>query len=441
MIKYFIIFLLFSCSIEKHDLSDTDTIFHSEENIIISNELKNQTIFVPQPTKILNWEYSDFFSEISDINHYFSGSFEVKNKINFGIPSKNRYAKTSMPIIIDNKLFVCNGLGTLFAFDLLNKNKELWSKTLYSLGRNISDFASFLTSTLSYGDNKIFIATNDGYLIAVDILDGSLLWSINIGRPLRSAFKYDNNVLYGVSGDNSVFAIDTNIGNIIWQYNHLATQKVTLKKPSILLLKDKVVAAFSTSESVALDKKTGKLIWFAEVNYKDGDNMFRMIDIDTTPVKIHDFVMIGGINGNIQFVKEDTGQIISGYFGSLSSSVASIGDFVFFMDKESRLMCFHIPSGGIKWFKQFKNQKVLPIPAYLNAGQDKINIGYEYSGPILIDGKLMLLDQFGHLFIIDPQNGNIDKSIKITTDIYKNPIVVDGKIYLIDNSFGFVLVL
>ena len=440
MKKYLLLLLLFGCTVEKQDLTDTDPVFRNEENIITSNALQQQTVPIPTETRALNWDYADYFSENSDVNHYFAGKFEVSDRINFGWPSKNKYARTSMPIIAQNKLFICNGNGTLFAFDL-SDNKELWSSSLYSFGRKISSFTSFLNATLSYGDDTIFMATNDGFLIAVNAKTGEKKWMVNLENPLRSAFKYDDGLVYGVTSSNKVFAIDANNGDIIWKYEHTDTQRVTLGKPSVLILQDKIVAAFSTSEAMALDKKTGKIMWVAEVNYKDGDNLFRMIDIDTTPTKVGDYVMIGGINGNVQFVKEDTGQVVSGYFGSLSGSVVSSGDFAFFMDKDSRLMCFHIPSGGIKWYKEFKNKKTLAIPAYLNAGNNKINIGFEYGGPILIGGNLIIIDQFGALFVVDPQTGDIKKKIKITTDVHKNPIVVDGKIYLIDDAFGFVLIM
>jgi outer membrane protein assembly factor BamB len=442
MIRYLILlFIIVGCTIEKQDLTDTDPVFRNEENIIVSAALNNQIIPIPDTQRVLDWEYADYFSENSNVNHFFANEFTVKDKISFGWPSKNRYGRTSMPIIANNTIYICNGNGTLFAFDLLDHNKEIWSKTSFSFDRSISSYLSFLNATLSYGNDKIFMATNDGFLIAVNSITGAKKWSINLENPLRSAFKYDNGVVYGVSSNNKVFAINANTGEIIWKYEHTDSLRITLDKPSILLLDDKIIAAFSTSEAVALSKDNGKIVWTAEVNYKDGDNMFRMIDIDTTPTKIGDYVMIGGINGNVQFIRQDNGQVVSGYFGSLSSSVVSVEDFVFFMDKDSRLICFHIPSGGVKWFKDFENKKTLAIPAYLNDGNNKINVGFTYGGPILIDGKIVIINQFGEMFIIDPQNGDIQKKIKISSDIHKNPIVVDGKIYLIDDLFGNILIM
>ncbi len=441
--RYTLIFgtlLLISCGIEKQDLKDSDPIFKNEENVVVSVKLKNTNIKIPAQQTLLNWFYADYSSEISNINHYFAGEFKVQNKINFGSSSKNRYGHTSMPIIIDNTMYICNGRGTLIAFDL-NTNKEIWSKSMYELGRNFFSFTSFLTAHLSYGDNKIFMATNDGFVIAIDINTHQGLWIKNLKYPLRSAFKYSNNTLYGVSANNKVFAIDPKNGEILWKYDHIDTQKVTIEKPSVLILDNKIVVGFSTADAIAFDGKNGTILWTSEVNYRDGDNLFRLIDINITPAKVGDYVMVGGINGNVQFIKPDNGQIVSGYLGSLASSVVSSEDFAFFMDSEAHLICLHIPTGGIKWSTQFKHHDSFAIPSYLNSGKNRINIGFEYGGPIFINNKIVLLNQFGDLFIINPENGEVEKTIKIPKDVHKNPVVVNGKIYLIDDFVGHVLIM
>jgi outer membrane protein assembly factor BamB len=120
-----------------------------------------------------------------------------------------------VPIIAGGTVYVYAGDG-LWAFDK-KSGEPLWQKSITGHG-------GLQTSTPAYGDGRIFVATFDGYLFAVDVLTGDELWGKQVSqRGFQCPITYYDHKIYvgegGTGGEtNSYYCLDTD-GNILWEYS------------------------------------------------------------------------------------------------------------------------------------------------------------------------------------------------------------------------------
>ncbi len=120
-------------------------------------------------------------------------------------------------------------------------------------------------------------------------------------------------VLYGTGQDNRAFALDARSGRPIWQYQRALPADIRpccgRVNRGLAILGDKVFLGTLDSHVIALDAKTGNVVWdVTAVDYRGG------YSITLAPLVIRNLVMIGvsggeyGIRGFIDAYDAATGQ-------------------------------------------------------------------------------------------------------------------------------------
>ena len=65
-------------------------------------------------------------------------------------------------------------------------------------------------------DNVVYIGSEDGYLYALDRLDGHLLWRFRAGGPISGSPAVDAGTVVVSSADGSLYAVDRRSGEQVW---------------------------------------------------------------------------------------------------------------------------------------------------------------------------------------------------------------------------------
>jgi outer membrane protein assembly factor BamB len=134
-------------------------------------------------------------------------------------------------------------------------------------------------SSPSFGNSKIYITgtdENNDILYALD-MKGNLLWQKVMGRAWNGSYPHsratptvDGNRVYTCSGLGDLACFDGNSGEIIWSYKGSEEHKGTYGKwgitESLIVDGDKIYFSPGGPETntIALNKNTGKLIWKSE---------------------------------------------------------------------------------------------------------------------------------------------------------------------------------
>lgn len=124
----------------------------------------------------------------------------------------------------------------------------------------------------------------------------------------------ENGVMYVTTPYNHVFAVDARTGRELWHYEHKLGTTIFCCGPNnrgVALADDKVYMATLDAMLIALDKKTGELVWEAEV----ADPEFGYSET-VAPTVYQDKVILGisgaeyGIRGFISAYNKDTGELV-----------------------------------------------------------------------------------------------------------------------------------
>lgn len=130
--------------------------------------------------------------------------------------SSNNFSTTTSPVITDKFVYAATTDIGLVAFDrytcvkkwVFTPGYNLFYTNSYSCAFSTTDNSS-INSTPVILNNVIYFGASDGYLYAVNALDGSLIQKINLGSPILSTPKICGNMLITAdySGNINCFLI------------------------------------------------------------------------------------------------------------------------------------------------------------------------------------------------------------------------------------------
>ena len=220
----------------------------------------------------------------------------------------------SFPLIAEDKIFVGDDSGTLFAFEE-ETGKEIWRKKLgeeihssptfgdgkvfvgtegpeaglfaldpetgeilwkFSIGeatRPGSERLNYFHATAAYANGMVFIGGENWFFYAVSAKDGSLLWRKEFGGWFTAAPALDEKNIYAGNWDGNFYALAQKDGEIIWEYNlekdapFEVTQSPRGEKqkqgPNAwpVVTRERVFLGASNGYFYGFDKATGKPVW------------------------------------------------------------------------------------------------------------------------------------------------------------------------------------
>lgn len=162
------------------------------------------------------------FSPLDQINTNNVGSLVPVATIQTGVAASFEVS----PVVVNGIMFISTPYDHVMAYDATN-GKQLWSYTP-ELG-----YTQFCCGPESRGvavvDGKVYLATLDAHLIALNAYTGEVVWNTPIADS-REAFSltmapqvYDGKVIIGTSGAeyptrNFVAAYDGNSGKEVWRF-------------------------------------------------------------------------------------------------------------------------------------------------------------------------------------------------------------------------------
>lgn len=198
------------------------------------------------------------------------------------------------------------------------------------------DTGGNLRSTAAISGAVAYFGTNDGYLIALDLLTRKPRWSFDLGGyPVRASPAIADRTVYLANGF-SVFAIDADTGTQRWKF---AMEYAGESSPTVV---DGVVYVASKENRLyALDAETGEQRWF----YKTDGLLFG------SPSVSSESVVIGGDDGDLFAIDRDDGNLDwkltldSGIF----STPAIDGERVYVTTKNKTTVAIDLESGDEIW--------------------------------------------------------------------------------------------
>lgn len=269
-------------------------------------------------------------------------------------------------------------LTVLFATALLvascgifgDKDEELQPKELVKIDNTLAikrlwstkvggDSDKMLVGLRPVGDgSRIYAASQDGKVIAVDPVSGKLAWKIDLKIELSSGPSARDGAVAVVSKDGQVILLDATTGAESWR---TSVGGESLAEP--LILKDSVVVQTIDSRLVALARFDGRSRWELE-------QMMPLLTMrgSSSPVLVGSSIVAGFDNGRLLAVNVDTGDIVWDTLLSIATgrsdldrlsdidgAIAVVGQDVYAAGYHGRLSSVAAESGQILWSREISS--------------------------------------------------------------------------------------
>jgi outer membrane protein assembly factor BamB len=327
----------------------------------------------------------------------------------------------SAPVVAGSRVFTIDTLGTVRAFDA-NSGAPVWvSQTPSDKGNE----ASLYGGGIAY-DNGFIYATNGlGYVSALDVRNGGIVWKVRPGGPLRGAPTVASGTVYVMSQDNQIYSLKQADGTTNWSQAASLEIAGVFGSASPAVGQGTVIAGFSSGELNAYRYENGRMVWQDALQRTTiRTSVSSLSDIDADPVIDGGQVFAVGQGGRMVALELNTGQRLWELNIAGISTPWVAGDWVFVVTDDGKLLCIARANGHIRWLAQ--------LPQFEHAKSKKGQI--DYSGPLLAGGRLILTGSNGVLVNIDPTNGSFQSQTNAGAGVSLSPVVANSTLYILDDN-------
>jgi outer membrane protein assembly factor BamB len=344
----------------------------------------------------------------------------------------------SSPVVAGGKVFLHTRVAgkdaeEVTAYDA-KTGEKLWNVS-YPRAAFGTPFGNGPRATPSVVDGKVYTYGITGILTCLQAADGKQLWQVDCLKEFKG-----KNLFFGVSSSPlvegnrvmalvgaqgaSVVAFEKDTGKVAWK---ALDDRASYASPiAIGQGKDRQLVFLTGEGLIALAPKDGSLFWRFELKDKLNES-------STTPVKIGDLLLASSVTYGSVALKQTISKeqklaveqlwknaALTCYF---STPVPVGADHVYLvtgelaLKPESKLHCVETKTGKVLWTRP-KTAKY--HAALLRTGDD----------------KLLMLDDFGQLTLIDPNPKEFRQlaQSKVCGATWAHPALSDGRLYLRDEK-------
>ncbi len=432
LISFFLLFLIPGCSfdtktgiwsgaenekkriieLEREQLKETNRrkVYSSTSNFFKEKTLTKK-IKLSKAKNHESWTMSGLNNQNFLGNIYLTG---IDNKFLKEKVGKNKLSLsrvTTSPLIYKNNIYLSDDKGSIFSIDEfgdLNWKKNIYRKIYKKIHKNL---------TLAIYNNIIFVADNIGFIYAIDINSGKVLWIKNHAVPLKSKIKVFDDKIFLINQDNRILCFSVKDGSIIWS---VRSSSSFIKSQDLLSLaiskQGDVIASTSAGDLYKINSTNGNVHWSLSTTGS-------LFSDDTDFFKSSDVVIVG------ESIILSTQKIIASYnlasgytnWTTNASSVAipiADGENIFFVTENGYLVIVDINSGKI-----ISSTNILKI---LKERKQNTKI----TGFIMGSGKIYSVTLNGYIIVSSATSGKVESSKKIGNPITSLPIINNSKLFI-----------
>lgn len=303
----------------------------------------------------------------------------IKWKVPVKLPGYNS------PVLWGDKLFIAGSDGTtkkVFCYNRL-RGELLWEANADGIPGSpasppkVTDDTGYSAPTVYTDGERVYVIFATGDIAGFD-MQGNRLWGRNLGLPdnhyAHSSSLYAHRekifVQYDHRASQTLFALDVMNGETIWETerpgNISWASPILVRKENrveIVLANDPYVAAYDTEK--------GEELWRKDC--LSGE-------IGPSPAYARGIVFAANEYATLAALREGEMVWEDNWFLPDVSSPVAYGDYLYIATSYGDLACYHIADGELLWDHEFDN-------------------GF-YSSPMVVDGKLYLMDRNGIMRIL-----------------------------------------
>jgi len=325
------------------------------------------------------------------------------------------------PAYADGKLYVASVDGKLAALDAAT-GKTIWrddtrTQGWFGFGHKRYADALYAGGPTVSGD-LLAVGTLDGHVYGMDAATGKQRWAAEVSDEVVSPPVIDNGVVYARTNDGRIYALDAATGQRKWVNDQANVPLLSLRGNGPLLVAHGVVFFGSDDgKIVALRGDTGSAQWQQTIAKGEGrSDIEKLNDADDMLQLDGDALYATAYHGQLVSIDAPTGKVnwnrpFSSYVGVAVADKQLVG-----VDDQSQVWAFDAGSGSDMW------------------KQDALQ--YRWLSPPAVQGRYVVVgDLEGYVHWLNLKDGSFAARTRLSKDaIRARPLVVGDTVFVEDES-------
>lgn len=272
-----------------------------------------------------------------------------------------------------------------------------------------------LSSGPAVGEGLVIVGGTDGVLLALSTENGQERWRYQLSSEPLSKALVAQQVVVIRTVDGRLLGLNAADGKARWSYEG-AVPKLSLRgtaRPVLAEAVGAVIEGFDDGKLVALDIKTGDLLWSATVDSPSGrTELDRLADVDAAAAVLGKDVFVAGYNGKVAMLDLSNGQV---WWEKEASSYRGFGvdaQTLYLSTSKGEVTALRRNDGNQQWQQSALLHRALTAPVELN-------------------DSLVLGDFEGYVHWLNKADGSLQARISTDGERMTNaPVVAEGRIYV-----------
>jgi len=387
----------------------------------VDENAKKQSLYLTD--KIINYSWN----QIGNLSTHVAGNYLINEDPKFNWERRigdgeGTYNKIySQPVGNEKALFALDAEGILAAINM-DDGKIIWKTNVFPESESLN---SNIDGGLALQNNNLIVSTSYGDIINVNTEDGKIRWRINNNKPAQGSPSVYQDYLFQMTIHNELFVYNINTGEEVWRYISSFVSAISNGGTSAAINNKVVIFPSNTGELIALDLKTGSLIWSSNLVVEGSlSGSLELTDIDSGPVIHNDLIFAASLSGVFVAVDTISGAVVWDILIKTSNSPVVNGNAVFILSDDGKIINVLRNSGKIRW--------ILNIAEKVHHQEESKAI---CKGPLLASDHLWIVCQNEKVFKINAFDGIIINSFDLDSSSHISPIVIkDNLIFYTEDA-------
>lgn len=291
------------------------------------------------------------------------------------------YFSKLAPIYAYEKVFLASRDGVVKALDP-ETGEKLWDIDLEQ------KTSARLSGGIVAAYEQLFIGSENGEVIALSADTGELLWRAPTSGEVIAKPATEGNLVIAYTNRGILVGLDQKTGEQRWL--------ISTEVPNLTFRGDSAPATAAggvfwgtaSGRLAAAIVDSGQLIWQQQIGVPKGSTEIgRLVDVDSSPIILGTTLYSVGINGQLIAIDLRSGSPIWKRNYSSALDMANDGNRLFIVTDKDHISAVDARSGTALWTNSRLENRLLTAPA-------------------IIDGYIVVGDSEGYLYWLDRDNGN-----------------------------------
>jgi outer membrane protein assembly factor BamB len=326
--------------------------------------------------------------------------------VNVGKGAEGAFVKL-VPVVQAGRIYAASHNGLVLAVDA-NDGKVIWE-----IDTDLS-----ITAGVGFVDDLVLVGTDEGQVVALQAADGEEAWRARASSEILAVPQGAEGVVVVRTIDGRFVGLDTNTGEQLWIYTYTVPALTLRGTAAPLLAQGVAITGLDTGKLLVLSLQDGTPVWEKRIAPPQGrTELERLVDIDAEPRVVDSVLYIVTYQGNVTAIDLRNGNTLWSRDFSSYSGLDVDTQQVYITDDNDTVWALDRRNGGTLWKQTALNRRSL-------------------STPVTVDGSYVVVGDFeGYLHWLDATDGSLVGRVRADKEgIAAAPVFRNNTLYVLSNG-------